>query len=176
MARYRTLADHITDWSFGTYRDDNGRIQSRLMDVLKDISINAPNIHKESSINRAIIAAESYAVVYGLTDPDKDQPLALVSDSDSEGLYDLSHWDSRIDQYIRLRIGETFKMSLPEFLNSSKRMIKKLLTAAELVEKAELKEREAYENKVKQQLLQQEQNLQNGMNPYQHKVPSLPKK
>lgn len=103
--------------------------------------------------------------------PDDPNPLALVCDSDVEGLDELSGWDLRIDQYSRLRIGDNFNISIIEFLNLPRRLITKLIKTAEALETAELRKREEAERKLKEEL-----GNYNGMgnnNQFQHSVPKI---
>ena len=69
-----------------------------LFEVFEDISRNTPDIHKYTSINRAIAVAESYASVYGLMKDSDPNPLSLVCDNPIESIDELSGWDLRIDQ------------------------------------------------------------------------------
>lgn len=132
------------------------------------------SIHNESSINKAIAISESYSVVYGLMNADDPNPLSLVCDTPVEGLDELSGWDLRIDQYSRLRIGDNFKISVIDFMNLPRRMITKLINAAEIIETAELKKQEA----IKQQI---QNDLSNQAAPHQqhgfhHQVPQIRQK
>ena len=141
-----------------------------LLEVLNDISRNSPDIHKLTSINRAIAVAEAYATVYGLMRESDPNPLSLVCDTPIEGLDELSGLDLRIDQYSRLRIGENFKMSLIEFINLPRRMITKLIYSAEALELAELKQQKINEEKRERELA----NMNMGLGPgFNHTVPKI---
>lgn len=128
------------------------------------------SINKESSINRAIGVAESFAVTYGLMNPDDPNPLSLVCDTDIEGLDQLSGWDLRIDQYSRLKIGVNFQLSIVEFLNLPRRMITKLISAAESIEAIELKKQNEAKAEIERQMAEGQYPQQHG---FQHTVPKL---
>lgn len=145
-----------------------------LLEVLQDISANMKSIHRESSINKAIAINESYSVVYGLMKPDDPNPLSLVCDTPVEGLDELSSWDLRIDQYSRLRIGENFKISVIDFMNLSRRMITKLINAAEIIESAEAKKQAAIQQQIQNDLNNQAVPQQH--HGFHHQVPQIKQK
>lgn len=157
---------------FGIVMDEHGNRRSMLLEVLEDFSRNNREPHRMSSIDRAIALAESYAVVYGFMKESDPSPLSLVAHSDVECIDDLSGWDLRIDQYMRLRIGENFKISVVDFMNLPRRLIKKLITTAEIVESAELKQRKAAEDAA-DRMWQQQQHQVPTMPGFQHQVPKI---
>lgn len=145
-----------------------------LLEVLQDISANTKSIHHESSINKSIAISESYSVVYGLMNADDPNPLSLVCDTPVEGLDELSGWDLRIDQYSRLRIGENFKISVIDFMNLPRRMITKLINAAEIIESAELKKQAALQQQIQNDLNNQVMPQQ--PNTFHHQIPQIKQK
>lgn len=179
MAKFKTLAHHMSDLTFGLIYDSDGNSRSMLMEVLTDISRNAPKIHKESSINRALIVAEAYNIVYGLVKVESYKPLALVANNELETNDDLSSWDLRIDQYSRLRIGENFNISIIEFMNLSRRFISKLITAAEIIEAAHEAKTLETQRKLEQQALANQQALlqqsHNNKMAFAHSMPGIKK-
>lgn len=143
-----------------------------LLEVLQDISKNNKDIHKESAINRAIAVEESYSIVYGLTRESDPRPLSLIATNDIENLDELSSWDLRIDQYVRLRIAENFQLSVLEFMDLPRRMITKLIKTAETIERAAMAEQKIAEEKAERAWKEQQGNVPLSTG-FQHQIPKI---